>query len=228
MTLIVCSNTMKGMISARLAQTASEIKSSGYIGLQSQDEFNDTAKHISDLIRSAYILFTNRFYGPCVFISITSFEELAKVKAGHMRSWNKGIPVVKRSKDPLFNHSDKHKIAVDPILLIGKRLKSSLGRDRVESIFQKYETGEYSHLRETSLYFSRDQQGLKLPSTEISGKLAAEHLLLAIEMFDDYLDFMTEEVYLLCRDLNQIYSEIATRIAKIEQTDAANQRSAGA
>src|SRR5690606_31497166 len=100
---------------------------SGYIGLQSRDEFNSAAKHTSDLIRSAYLLFSNNLYGPCVFLAITSFEELAKVKAGHMRSWNKETLDVKRSQDPLFSHFDKHKIAVDPILLIGKRLESSLG-----------------------------------------------------------------------------------------------------
>lgn len=213
---------MKGMVSARLTQAASEIKSSGYIGLQNRDEFNSAAKQTSDLILAAYILFSNCLYGPSVFMAITSFEELAKVKAGHMRSWNKGNLDVKRSQDPLFSHLDKHQIAVDPILLIGKRLESSLGRERAEEIFQKYESGEYSKLRETSLYFSRDQQGLKLPASEISSCLAIEHLLLAIEMFDDYFDFMTEEASSFCNELNRVYADVERHLPNGEQGGGGN------
>ena len=116
---------------------------------------------------------------------------------------------MKRGKDPLFRHSDKHKIAVDPILLIGNRLANTIGKSRVDSIFDGYADGSLSSLREQSLYFSRDSVKLKLPAMEISRRDTMEHILIAIEMFDDYFDFMTAELSVSCDQLNEVFDKIA-------------------
>ena len=133
---------------------------------------------------------------------------MAKVKVGHSRSWGTTTSDVKRGKDPLFNHVSKHKIAFDPVLLIGKPLANSIGADRVSEIFSLYADGTYSPLREQSLYFCRGNDGLKLPSNEVTVTLAAEHVLTAIEAFDDFFDCMTQGVNEMCEQLNGLYAEV--------------------
>ena len=196
-----------------IAASATRVKSSGYVGLKSREEFNAAGKHVGELIKASFVLFRGGHFGPSVFLTITSFEEIAKIRWGHTRSRDPEINEVKRGKDPLFRHSDKHKISVDPLLLSsGSRLFESIGQKRVEEIFEKYENGEYSSFRETSLYFSRDESGLKLPSEEITEVLAAEHLLIAIEMFYDFFDFMTAEVSEVGDELNSLYPEVERSI----------------
>lgn len=203
--------TQDSLNCARLIEAAWNVRSSDYVGLKSLDEFNSAAAHTRDLILSASQLLYFGQHAPATFLAITAFEEIAKIKAGHARSWGHTVSDVKRSKDPLFRHADKHKIAVDPVLLIGNRLANTIGNSRVEEIFAGYADGSLSGLRERSLYFSRDSTGLKVPATEISQQEAMEHILIAIEMFDDYFDFMTAEVSVACEQLNALFDAIAGR-----------------
>lgn len=196
---------------AQLVDAAWNVRSADYIGLQSREEFNAAVHHVRDLIRSASELLGSDHHAPAMFLAITAFEEIAKIKAGHARSWGHSVSDVKRSKDPLFRHTDKHKIAFDPVLLIGSRLARTIGKSRVEEIFARYADGTLSELRERSLYFSRDSSGLKVPATEIAARDAMEHVLIAIEMFDDYFDFMTKEVTIACEELNALFGSIADR-----------------
>ena len=194
-----------------LAHDASKVRSAGFVGLKSAEEYNAAANHARDLIISAYHLLNHGYHAQAFFLAITSFEEIAKIFAGHSRSWGDSIPDVKRGKDPLFCHSDKHKIAVNPVLLIGTRLADTIGKSRVDEIFEGYADGSLSGLRERSLYFSRDGSGLKLPANEISPRDAMEHILIAIEMFDDYFDFMTAEVSVSCDQLNILFDAVASK-----------------
>jgi len=196
---------------AQLIDTAWNVRSTDYVGLKNRDEFNAAAGHARDLIVSASQLLGFGQHAPAMFLAITAFEEIAKIKAGHARSYGHPVSDVKRNKDPLFKHSDKHKIAVDPILLIGTRLANTIGKSRVEEIFARYADGSLSRLRERSLYFSRDSSGLKLPAAEISPREAMEHILIAIEIFDDYFDFMTAEVSVACEQLNAVFDSVAER-----------------
>lgn len=196
------------MAGVRLTDEASLVRSAEYTGLHGREEFNAAGLHVRDLILSAYTLLKAGFHGPSLFLSITSLEELAKVKAGHTRSWGTGATDVKRGKDPLFSHPDKHKIALDSIALLGKRVEASLGRERILEIIRAYADGRHSWLRETALYFSRDQKSLKLPSVEISAAMAAEHLLIALEVFYEYFIGWTAEVSVACNELDQLYSQV--------------------
>lgn len=191
-----------------LASEASVVSSDEYIGLLSIEEYNAAVSHVFDLIRASYSLFNSESYAPSVFISITVFEEVAKIKAGYMRSWNSENEKIKRHKDPLFNHVKKHKIAIDPLYLIGNRLAKSIGKKRVEEIFSKYGSGELSSLREKSLYFARNETELHIPSKKISSGLAAEHLLIAIEIFSDEFWGMTAEASETCDKTNEMYDKV--------------------
>ncbi|WP_022967665.1 AbiV family abortive infection protein [Denitrificimonas caeni] len=191
-----------------IAHEASQVDSEEYTGLHGRDEFNAAVTHVVELIRASYALFKQGFYAPSVFVSITVFEEMAKIKAGHTRSRLNTKARVKRGKDPLFNHGKKHKISVDPLYLIGDRIANSIGHDRAVEIFKGYETGEYSEFREKSLYFSRGSSGLHIPAEHFDKKLSAEHLLIAIEICADEFWGMTGETSILFDSTNSLYTEV--------------------
>lgn len=199
----------------QIAHEASQVDSEEYTGLHGRDEFNKAVAHIVDLIRASHTLFKKGFYAPSVFISITIFEEMAKIKAGHRRACLKGKGRLKRGKDPLFNHGKKHKIAVDRLYLTGGRIANSIGHDRADNIFKCYETGEYSEFREKSLYFSRDSRGLHIPSDYFDKKLSAEHLLIAIEICADEFWGMTGEASILFDKIDPLYIEIEEELKSI-------------
>ncbi|MGL5101947.1 MAG: AbiV family abortive infection protein [Plesiomonas sp.] len=191
-----------------IAHEASLITSDEYTGLHGREEYNAAVAHICDLIRASYTLFMNGSYAPSLFLSITVFEEVAKIKAGHMRAWGGEREKVKRGKDPLFNHGKKHKITVDPIYLIGDRIANSIGAERAQEIFESYESGKYSSLREESLYFARTNKGLHIPAKSIDLRLAAEHFLIAVEIYSDEFWGMTAEASEICDTTDELYSEI--------------------
>ena len=195
-----------------IAQEASEVVSDGFTGLHGSTEYNAAVSHVGDLIRASYALFNTGSYGPSVFLSITVFEEIAKIKAGHMRSWGDQKKQVKRGKDPLFNHGKKHKIAIDPINLSGQRVPNSIGAERTAEIIGGYESGNYSSLREESLYFSRNSSGLHIPADRIDLTLAAEHLLISIEIFGDVFWGMTAEASEICDSTDEIYLHVETTL----------------
>ncbi|MDH4943925.1 AbiV family abortive infection protein [Sulfurimonas sp. C5] len=195
-----------------IAHEASLVVSDEYTGLHGSDEYNAAVTHVYDLIRASYTLFRNSSFAPSLFLSITVFEEIAKIKAGHMRAWGTEREKVKRGKDPLFNHGKKHKISVDPIYLIGDRIANSIGAERAKEIFDGYELGKYSSLREESLYFSRTNKGLHIPAQKIELTLAAEHLLIAIEIFIDEFWGMTAEASEICDITDELYSEVEAEL----------------
>lgn len=196
----------------QIAHEASLVVSSEYTGLHGRHEYNTAVTHVSELIRASYTLFKNSSFAPSLFLSITVFEEIAKIKAGHMRAWGEARTKVKRGQDPLFNHGKKHKISVDSIYLIGDRISNSIGSDRAKEIFNGYESGIFSSLREESLYFSRTENGLHIPAQKIDLTLAAEHLLIAIEIFGDEFWGMTAEASEICETTDKLYSEIEAEI----------------
>lgn len=193
-----------------IAYEASLVVSNEYTGLHNREEYNAAVKHVCDLIQASYFLFINDSFAPSLFLSITIFEEIAKIKAGHMRAWKDKEERVKRRKDPLFNHGKKHKISVDPIYLIGNRIANSIGDERAKEIFEGYESGKNSLLREESLYFARNDKGLHIPAQSINLNQSAEHLLIAIEIFCDEFWGVTSEASEICDTTNDLYLEIET------------------
>jgi AbiV family abortive infection protein len=203
-----------------IAVEASVIFSDGYTGLHGREEYNDAIAHIYDLICASYTLLKSGSFAPSLFLSITIFEEIAKIKAGYMRAaQQKDLLKVKRGKDHLFNHNMKHKIAISPVYLIGDRIANSIGADRAKEIFEGYSSGEYSSLREKSLYFARDNESLHIPSKYIDSNLAAEHLLIAIEIFVDEFWGMTISVSTICDKANEFYIKVESILKNMQQTD---------
>ncbi|WP_102798397.1 AbiV family abortive infection protein [Bowmanella denitrificans] len=80
------------------AYDASKVTSDEYIGLLDRDEYNAAISHVFELLNSSAILFFAKHFAPSVFLSITVFEEIAKIKSGHMRSWSEGKREVRRDQ----------------------------------------------------------------------------------------------------------------------------------
>lgn len=194
-----------------MAADASSVFSDDYVGLPNREEYNAAIAHVSDLIKASYTLFITDSFGPSLFLSITIFEEIAKIRT---RAWecSREKKNVKRGKDPLFSHQKKHNISVDPLYLSAERLISAVGSERLQEIFTGYESGNYSSLRETSLYFSRNANGLHIPAKVIDLRLAAEHLLMAIELFCEIFWGMTGEASIICDATDEFFLVVAEEL----------------
>src|SRR5688572_13468087 len=116
-----------GDATSGLIVEACSVSSEDFTGLHDRHEFNAAAGHVRDLILDSVAMLARGSHATALFQAITSLEELAKAKLGTSRAMAAGATGVKRAKDPLFRHTDKHKIAFDPVLLIGDRLARSLG-----------------------------------------------------------------------------------------------------
>ena len=204
----IMDNTKKGYF---IAADASSVFSDEYVGLQGREEYNAAVSHVFDLIQASYTLFNTGSFGPSLFLSITIFEEVAKVRT---RMWDGERKNVKRGKDPLFSHQKKHKISVDPLYLSAERLIDAIGNERLQEIFKGYESGAYSSLREDSLYFARSTKGLHIPARVISFRLAAEHLLMAIELFCEIFWGTTGEASVICDGTDDLFVLVADALKR--------------
>jgi AbiV family abortive infection protein len=197
--------------SFKLIDDAIKISSSELIGFKSSEEFDKALIHTENLIHSSIVLFKNGYKSQSLFLTITSIEEMAKIEVCIFRGRSQ-TKNVNRQKDILFNHPKKHIISANEIILIGKRLNKSIGTERAKQIFIDLQNGVYGKIRESCLYFSRNQTGLKLPDDAISMKFAAELLLVSIEMMDDKFWGMTNIATETCERLNGYYLEIEQQI----------------
>lgn len=193
--------------SFKLIHDATNISSDELIGFKSTEEYNRALIHTENLIQSAILLFKSGFFAQSLFFTISAIEEFAKIEVCMFRGRAK-TEKVKRHKDSLFNHSKKHQISANEVILIGDRLNKSLGGDRAKQIFEDLQNGKYGKIRENCLYFSRNEDGLNIPTETISLSLTAELLLVCIEMMDDKFWGMSKNATDACERLNQIYPEI--------------------
>lgn len=185
---------------------ACSCQSAELLGLFTIDEFNSAAYHASTLIDASFRLFASGHYPTSLFLSITAFEEIAKVKPASHRARLSHDALSKRREDPLFSHTQKHVIALDPVLLIGDRLAKSIGEKRINEIFNS--ASSLFEVREKCLYFSRNASGLKIPSAEINQRFAAEYLMVAIEMFVDEFWGVTNDLTPICREIDTLYNQV--------------------
>ncbi|AUC74925.1 AbiV family abortive infection protein [Olleya sp. Bg11-27] len=190
-----------------------KISSEKLIGFKSTEEFEKSLFHVKHLIKSSILLLENKFYNQSLFLTITAIEEIAKIEICVYRGFNERTKVNRR-KDPLFNHYSKHKISANPIILIGERLKKSIGEDRINEIFKNLHSGKFIEIRENCLYFERNNEKLKIPDEIIDEKHSFETLLIAIEMIDDKFWGLTKLASEISDELNKYYFKIETELNK--------------
>lgn len=161
------------------------VESASAVGKQittSTAELNQACEHIVSLLCDASVLLDRGSHATSAFLAITALEEIAKIHVGMFRHSN---TEVKRSKDPLYKHKEKHRIAGSPTVAMGARLQAAIGEDRLRGLLEVMRGDGLIHLREAALYVDRSNGALTVPSQVISVSQARELLLLAVEAFDD-------------------------------------------
>lgn len=149
------------------------------------DDFNKAIDHIINLLDDSFTLLNKKSYGSCVFLAITSMEEVSKT---HFSLFMKHDTEKKNKKDPLFNHSKKQQLSISPVFQMGSRLPEVIGPERVEQLISLvYKDKEFFILRNNAIYWDTSQFGNKFLNDHIDKKLAQEILLFTIEAFDDSL-----------------------------------------
>ncbi len=150
----------------------------------SSEEFDRICEHIVQLLEDASTLLAAGSHSTGAFLSITALEETSKA---HMGMYRRGAAPVKRSKDPLYKHGEKHRLALGPTVAMGSRLQAAIGEGRMRELIALAGSGGLVVLREAALYVEQKDGALSTPETSVPRSTARELLLLAVEAFDDAL-----------------------------------------
>lgn len=195
-------------IGIRTIQEASEKGSLIFNEESIIDEFNRACDHITVLLSDALHCFKRESWGTCVFLSITAIEEVAKADVSIYRRKGK-TENIKRSKDKIFNHQEKHRMAILPTVFMGERLEAALGKERCSELLKEAARGEFRTLREASLYFSNNNGQFETPANAVSQGRAREFLLLALETADDRLVGCTNHTRILEAKVSEMFNLVS-------------------
>jgi AbiV family abortive infection protein len=171
------------------------------------EELNQACEHIVRLLQDASSLLGSGSHATAAFLAITSLEETAKV---HIGMYRRSGSEIRRSKDPLYKHAEKHKIAGGPTVSMGKRLQSAIGEERTNELLEIARGGGLVPLRESALYVERNASSLSIPGEAVSPSTARELLLLAVEAFDDALVGYTNRTFELRGQTDRIFERWAS------------------
>lgn len=172
----------------------------------SADEFNQACEHIVQLLQDASSLLARGSHATGAFLAITSLEETAKA---HLGMYRRSASPVKRSKDPLYKHGEKHRLALGPTVAMGQRLQAAIGEVRMNELIDVARSGGLVALRESALYVEQEAGALRVPSSAVSISTARELLLLAVEAFDDALVGYTSRSFELGEQTDEIFQRWA-------------------
>ena len=172
------------------------------------EDFDRACDHILILLEDSFQCFQRESWGTSVFLSITAIEEVAKAKIGLYRREGQ-TEQVKRGKDKLFNHQEKHRMAVLPTVFMGTRLEDALGKERCSGLLKEAAYGDFRNLRESSLYFTKIEGQFITPANVVPKERAKEFLLLAIQTADDSLVGYTGHTSIIENRMNEIFSAVS-------------------
>lgn len=167
------------------------------------DEFDVACDHIVQLLSDASTLLDKGSHATATFLAITALEEIAKVDVGMFRRSAKPI---KRSKDPLYKHTQKHLLALAPTVAVRSRLQKAIGEPRMNELIKLGRAGGLVGLREAALYVEQGNAALQTPKAAIPPSIARELLLLATEAFDDRLVGYTNHSFELGTHTDAIFA----------------------
>lgn len=170
-------------------------------------DFNRACDHILVLLEDSFQCFERESWGTSVFLSITAIEEVAKAEVGLYRRDGQ-IQEVKRGKDRLFNHQEKHRMAVLPTVFMGKRLEGALGKERCAEFLKEAAHGDFRTLRESALYFTNSNGQFVTPANVVTKEKAKEFLLLALETADDRLVGYTGHTGVIENRMDQMFGAL--------------------
>jgi AbiV family abortive infection protein len=194
----------------RKAQIAEEATKKGKVFFQkdTSEEFNRGCDHVLRLLESAVLLFLNEDYPTTIFISITAIEEIAKLEIAIFRNKNRTEQTTRRYEDHLFQHKNKHIIALQEIIVVGTRLPEAIGEDRVRELLDMAESGDLVRMRESSLYADTVDGQFLVPSERFTKSDGRDLLLLALEVWDDRLYGLTSHSYTIDKRMMELFEKI--------------------
>ena len=172
-----------------------------------REQFNLACEHITQLLSDSSALLSGGSHATATFLAITALEETVKVHLGMYRS---SATPLRRSKDPLYKHKEKHALALGPTVAMGSRLQEAIGKSRMNELIEQGRSGELVRLREASLYVEQNGADLKVPIAVVSTSTAKEILLLAIEAFDDALVAYTSRSFQLGKITDALFRKWAS------------------
>ncbi|MBK8536839.1 MAG: AbiV family abortive infection protein [Candidatus Competibacteraceae bacterium] len=176
--------------------------------IESVEEFNFACEHIVLLLEEAEVIFQREGYSTAVFLAITAIEETAKT---HLGSFTAGGPDPEKRKNNIFyDHGKKHQMAAMPTVPMGTRLQAAIGDDVLAKIMNMSHSKELLGLRESSLYFERQDGVLRVPRATIDKMLSRAILLYAIEVFDDALVGFTDYSMKASNRTDALFDRIAS------------------
>ena len=175
--------------------------------IRSVDEFNDACDHISAMLDEATVLLHHGGYSSSLFLSITAIEETAKAHVGIFSAG--GPDPESRKKNIFFQHITKHRLAAQPTVGMGSRLKEALGEKRVNELLTEASSGDFLDSREKALYFQRVDGIISTPRQVINLARAKEVLLLAIEIFDDALVGFSNHSHILSGTTDKLFEQVS-------------------
>jgi len=88
------------------------------------DQFNLACEHITQLLSDASTILGVGSHATATFLAITALEETVKV---HLGMYRRSATPMKRPKDPLYKHKEKHALALGPTVAMGSRLQEAIG-----------------------------------------------------------------------------------------------------
>ncbi len=179
--------------------------------VRSTKELNAVIQHIVQLLTDSYILYSNNSFPSSVFLSITALEEVSK---GHWGIFMSGVQPKSKPRNIFRDHKTKHKLAATHTVPMGKRLKESIGEEELYKMMELAHSSDMVKLRESSLYFQRENETLVTPSAKIDKKLARTLLLFSIEVFDDALVGTTSYSMEIDKETDAIFEKLTNDIDK--------------
>lgn len=172
----------------------------------SSEQFDIACNHIVQLLADASTLLDAGSHATATFLAITALEETSKV---HMGMYRRSTTPLRRSKDPLYKHGQKHLLALGPTLAMGSRLQAAIGESRMNELIELGRSGGLVGLREAALYVEQHGDALNAPKTIVATSTARELLLLAVEAFDDALVGYTNHSFELGKQADAVFEKWA-------------------
>jgi AbiV family abortive infection protein len=183
-----------------------ETLSAGKQIANSSEQFDLACNHIVRLLVDASTLLDAGSHATATFLAITALEETSKV---HMGMYRRSTTPMKRSKDSLYKHDQKHLLALGPTVAMVSRLQVAIGESRMNELIELGRSGGLVGLREAALYVEQHGDALNAPKAAIATSAARELLLLAVEAFDDALVGYTNQSFELGKQTDAVFEKWA-------------------
>jgi AbiV family abortive infection protein len=192
-----------------LAAVEAAIEHGGALyGEDAVKDFDAAFDHVVALLDDAAALFMRKSFNTSAFLSITAIEETAKAHIAIFRRERVGGRA--KGRDPLRDHKEKHRMAIQQTVFMGERLTKTLGSAVCVRLQAEAESDGFISTREASLYCAHSNGNLVTPGMAISHERSWELLLLAIEALDDGLVGYTNHSMSVSTHLDTLFEKVAS------------------